>query len=139
MKRPAGNAAVLFNARAGRGRGQAAAERAARFMVARGWRIVARRSTPAAENDRRALICHLAAQSDRLVVVGGDGTLRETAATIHGKPGMPTLAFVPMGNANVLARELGIPRDPAEATRLITAEHTLAVDAARIIPDDRSG
>ena len=135
MKWSSGKAAVLFNARAGQGRGQAFADRAARFMTQRGWQIVDRRPTPAAEGDRRALVRKLAARCERLVVVGGDGTLREAAAVIHAHAFKTTLGFIPIGNANVIARELGIPTESSRAFHILAADRVLAVDAALITPD----
>src|SRR5262245_61094358 len=51
---------------------------------------------------------------DAIVVAGGDGTINEVvnglAAGSPG-PGTPPLALVPLGTANVLAAELGTPRN----------------------------
>ncbi len=54
---------------------------------------------------------------DVLIVHGGDGTIHEALepALDHQIP----IALLPAGTANVLARELGIPRDPARALRLL--------------------
>jgi diacylglycerol kinase family enzyme len=78
----------------------------------------------------------LAAQADRLVVVGGDGTLRETAAILHHRDIACVLAFVPMGSANVLARELGIPQDPVAAVQLLSTGAPRTLDAGRIVARD---
>ncbi len=139
MKWSPAKAAVLYNARAGQGRGQAVADRAARFMTQRGWQIVDRRPTPAAASDRRALVCKLAARTEHLVVVGGDGTLREAAAAIHAHALKTTLGFIPIGNANVIARELGIPPEPSQAFHILVADRVLAVDAALITPGGPPG
>jgi diacylglycerol kinase (ATP) len=48
--------------------------------------------------------------------LGGDGILRETASGLIG--GDLPLAPLPAGTANVLARVLGIPRDPLRAAAL---------------------
>lgn len=44
---------------------------------------------------------------DRVVICGGDGSVRETAEGMRGS--QVPLAIVPMGTANVLAREMGLP------------------------------
>jgi diacylglycerol kinase family enzyme len=85
---------------------------------------------------RRQTFVRLAAQAERLVVVGGDGTLREAAATLHHRGIACELALVPMGNANVLARELDIPQDPAGAVRLLLTGRPRTLDAGRITAED---
>ena len=54
---------------------------------------------------------------DLIIVYGGDGTIHEVL-----KPALEQqipVAILPAGTANVLARELSIPRDPARALRLL--------------------
>lgn len=60
-----------------------------------------------------------------LIAAGGDGTIAEV---LNGMPD-PTrpLGVLPVGTANVLARELGLPRDPAAAAAVIAAGHTRAL------------
>jgi YegS/Rv2252/BmrU family lipid kinase len=58
---------------------------------------------------------------DVVVVVGGDGTLREAALGLLDDGGgdesrnPPALTFIPAGSGNDFARGHGIPSDPAEA------------------------
>lgn len=71
---------------------------------------------------------------DVLVVAGGDGTINEALnglmARLPGRRRLP-LALVPLGTANVLARELGLPRDPAAAAAVALAGWTRRVALGR--------
>jgi hypothetical protein len=59
-----------------------------------------------------------------LVIDGGDGTIRDVlslAATIFGEA-MPLIALVPSGKTNVLAIDLGVPRDWTLAKAMAAAK-----------------
>ncbi len=68
--------------------------------------------------------------ADCVVSVGGDGTLNEVANALAGAGALP-VATLPLGTANVVARELHIPTDPAVLAGLIASATTRAVDAGR--------
>jgi len=68
---------------------------------------------------------------DRVVAVGGDGTVQEVANGLLREPGDVELGIVPVGTGNDLARSLGLPTDPAEAWKLAMGRVTRPIDAAR--------
>lgn len=63
---------------------------------------------------------------DLVVAAGGDGTVSSVADALAGAGGSTPLGIIPLGTANVLAGELGIPFDPEEACRLLAGDHALA-------------
>lgn len=66
-----------------------------------------------------------------VIAAGGDGTV---SAVANGLVGTDTpLGIIPLGTANVLARELGIPVDLEAACALLAGDHDLrAIDAMRV-------
>ncbi|HYP24633.1 MAG TPA: diacylglycerol kinase family protein [Actinomycetota bacterium] len=54
---------------------------------------------------------------DAVVAFGGDGTVNEAAQTLVGTG--VALGVLPGGSTNVMARSLGIPRDPVDATAYV--------------------
>lgn len=65
--------------------------------------------------------------ADAIVAVGGDGTMNEVANGLDPR-GAPPIGMVPSGNANVLAKELGVPRDPEALARMIAEGREVAWD-----------
>lgn len=85
-----------------------------------------------AAGDAVRLASELRASCRRLVAVGGDGTLREIAAGLGPKSREVELGLIPYGNANVLARELGIPLQPKLAVDCLLSGHVRNLDAGRV-------
>ena len=66
--------------------------------------------------------------SDRVVAVGGDGTVQEVVNGLCGGSGTTQLGIVPVGSGNDLARSLGLPRDPGEAWGVAIGRSTRRID-----------
>lgn len=56
---------------------------------------------------------------DAVLAFGGDGTVNEVAQGLAGTD--VALGIVPGGSTNVLARAVGVPRDPVEATAFVAS------------------
>lgn len=108
---------VIFNPTAGAGR---------RRRLARAFAALAERglkpdlAETRAPGHAEALAREAAARGVALVVAaGGDGTIAEVAAGLAG--GAASLGVLPLGTANVLALELGLPLSPEPAAAVLAA------------------
>lgn len=86
---------------------------------------------------------------DLLLTLGGDGTINEAVNGLLAAgtgEGLPILATIPGGAANVLARALGFPNEAIEATGMILeslrtrTSHDIGLGHARFtpLPDDEA-
>jgi len=73
---------------------------------------------------------------ERIVAIGGDGTVCEVANGLAYSS--TSLAVVPAGTGNDLARNLGIPRHPAAAANLAASGIPRPIDLCRIETDSTS-
>lgn len=76
------------------------------------------------------IILENSASFDLIVVGGGDGTLSRAAPSVL-QSGLP-LGVLPMGNANDLARTLGIPKAIVDACKIIANGHRRRIDLGRV-------
>jgi diacylglycerol kinase (ATP) len=111
-------AVIIFNPATGprRHRRPAELEAARQIFAAAG---IATELAPTTAPDSATSLAREAVRSGRELVIacGGDGTINEIANGLAGS--QVPLAILPAGTANVLAKELRIPRDIPAATRLI--------------------
>ena len=86
-----------------------------------------------------ARLCADAAKAgvERVIIAGGDGTIHEAVNGLMSAPSpvRTTLAILPMGTSNVLAREIGLPLDPLQACRTLLEGAPCPIYLGRI--DDR--
>ena len=106
---------VIANPVSGRGKGARMARELLERLREKGC-TVDFRETQRAGDARRA--AGDAAGYAAVACIGGDGTVNEV---VNGLPpgGAPPLTMAPCGTANVLAKELGLPRDPGRLADLI--------------------
>jgi len=76
------------------------------------------------------------AHFDAIAVAGGDGTINEAVNGIVCS-GLP-LAILPLGTANVLANELGLPREPEALAEIAALSPARAIVPAEIITAERN-
>ena len=107
---------VIFNPASGRGnRAERRLERVVAALVARGCAVEVRRTRQPGDAERLARDAEPG--FDLLVAAGGDGTINEI---VNGMAAAPRpLAIIPLGTANVLANEIGLPRQPRRLAAVI--------------------
>jgi len=84
------------------------------------------------ENDIQRLRENVAQiKPDRVVSIGGDGTTLMTSIALQGSD-IP-FGIVPMGSANGMAKELGVPADPLQALQdLVISKIIVPLDLIRV-------
>lgn len=94
------------------------------------------RTTSRAGGERAAVTELLAAPIDRLVVVGGDGTLHQVVDALldlrSSEGERPALGVLPLGSGNDFARGLGIPLAASDALGALRSAHPTPVDVGRV-------
>jgi diacylglycerol kinase (ATP) len=74
---------------------------------------------------------------DAVLACGGDGTVHEVLQTLAG--GYTALGVVPLGTANALASDLGLPLSPVKAAQALLSATRVRVPAGRIFYRDSEG
>ncbi|MEM7585244.1 MAG: diacylglycerol kinase family protein [Acidobacteriota bacterium] len=89
-----------------------------------------------AESCRRQLAQALQRGTERVLVVGGDGTAHLAVNVLLAEDFGDQVAFglVPAGTGSDLARSLGLASRPAAALRQVLAAEPRAIDALRVTP-----
>lgn len=107
---------VIGNPAAGLGGASGRAGELVRALAARGHQVDA--LTTGARGDARRHAAAAEGKVDCIVAAGGDGTLAEILNGLADPCATP-LVPMPLGTANMLARALGVPADPARLAALI--------------------
>ena len=78
----------------------------------------------------------LAKGAERIVAIGGDGTINEVTNGffVDGKPIAPDacLGIVPFGTGGDFRRTLELPSEPADAARVLVANHKKKIDIGKL-------
>lgn len=122
------NILIIGNPIASKGDARRKMVRLSDLLTARGHRVSSHMTRFA--GDAKAFVSRVSQPLDRLVVVGGDGTLNEVINGLSASWNVPILQL-PCGNANLLARELSLPATPEAAAPL--------VETGTVIPADLAG
>ena len=117
--------AIIANPVAGRGRPYRKVTHWARHWPHAEWEVEIL-PTRGPEHAGEIALELLSRPPDLLAVCGGDGTIHEVASRVPNPPF--TVALLPAGTSNVLARELGLPLDPSQALDIALAGIVRRVD-----------
>ena len=78
------------------------------------------------------LVAERAGRVDRVIAIGGDGTLNEVLSGLFASglepPGMPALGFLPAGTANAATRAFGFGANPSAVARALPTAEVRPVD-----------
>ncbi|HCC33746.1 MAG TPA: sphingosine kinase [Clostridiales bacterium] len=116
----------------------ASAGRARRMWIQLKDQLAAIRSFDSAYTQRAGHAMELARDAsvagyELVVAFGGDGTVHETANGImRGDASRTVLGIIPAGSGNDIARTLGIPATPSQASELLREPRTRPMDLIRV-------
>jgi len=127
------SALILANPIAGKGRGAATAEAVASELQRVGVQTEIQLSEGPGDITRFSR--ERGEQHGGCVSIGGDGTLAEVLEGLRELPELPVAPF-PTGTANVLSKDLGLARTPAELAEAVLSGHTVDLDVARVKGSD---
>lgn len=125
---PRRRALVIANPIAGRGHGRKVAGEVVQGLERLGVR--AELHLTSGPGDGRARVRCMEPDTDLVVSVGGDGTLREVFDGLTDE--RVPVGVLPMGTANVLSLDLGLPRDVDRALEVMCAGKTVTLDMASV-------
>jgi len=125
---PYRRALIVANPIAGRGKGAEAARELEEGLRQLG--VPTAVQLTRTRGDAQEMVASCDPEVDLVVAVGGDGTLREVLEGLNDAE-VP-VGILPLGTANVLAHELGLPRDVHATLEILAEKHTRKVDVATV-------
>lgn len=119
---------LVANPRAGRVRGAEGVVHVVQTLKRVGFdvELIAESDPAAVPEALRAALVGQDPRASRVVVAGGDGTIRLALPAVIGTDF--ALALLPVGSVNVLARELGLPLTLEEAARVAAGARVRRID-----------
>jgi YegS/Rv2252/BmrU family lipid kinase len=131
-------AALLYNQRSGGGRVNRHPEVEAALAALRGAGVdatltVTVSSEDAGEQARRAI----AGGCDTVIACGGDGTIHDVIQGVAGS--QAALGVLPMGTANALAHDLGLPLNPVAAAKALLHAQPKRIALGRVELESMAG
>jgi diacylglycerol kinase (ATP) len=123
-----GAALVLLNPAAGRGRAGRLWTEVSPLLKPRWPELLLYRTTGPGDAEQRAAEWVRKVSPGPVIVLGGDGTVHEAVNGMAAEGPMASLAVIPAGTGNDVARNTGVPLDPGVAADLIGRAEPRLVD-----------
>jgi YegS/Rv2252/BmrU family lipid kinase len=131
-------AVLLYNPRSGSRRDRARADLESSLRVLRAAEVEASLTLTQSREDAAELAREAVLEgSDVVFACGGDGTIHDVLQGLAGS--QTALGVLPMGTANALAHDLGLPLDPTGAARAALTAEPRRVALGRISFQDLRG
>ena len=118
----------IYNPNAGRQRSREVLSEALELLSGQGHELTV--FPTSGSGDAKAAAIRMAADYDRIVCCGGDGTLNEVVSGLLELPeeSRPVIGYLPMGSANDFARNLDLPKTFSEQVLLASGAEGRFVD-----------
>lgn len=130
---PYTHALVVVNPTSGQGRGASMGAELAEGLAQRG--VPTELCVTQAAGDATRACSELGEDTDLVVSVGGDGTLREVLTGLGEKSESVErvrVGVLPMGTGNALGADFGLPRDVDRSLDVLCKDHSVKMDVAEV-------
>jgi len=120
---------LIANPRSGRQKGRSVLKKTQKLLRRKGVSFVAK-VTGASKHAEELSLMGTRKGFDKIVVIGGDGTINEVAQSLVGTE--ISMGIIPAGTANDFAETLDIPTNINEAVELICSGNNLKIDVGKV-------